>query len=1170
MNFPNSPTLNQSYSSDGRTWKWDGTKWLLDASLATSSVVTYGISSEVASGGVNLRLTGSDASTDDVKFAAGSNISLARTDANTITVSASSASYDVGTVVSSYNTPTGGTWLESGKYYSKSTYPALASVLGDIPDIGEVPKTTKISGGSNLWQSLFIDNTAIRCYATNGSVTIMASGSSSGVLITSDGINWKSVPYFGLQSQSIRDVRYLNGNFIITTSSASAYSSDGYNWQVTPAATVSVAYGNGTYISNGGSSLLQKSTDLINFTRQLADSTQAVSSYNKILYENNTFFAMSSVAGKNVYSTNGGVSWSITGPALALTDVVYGNGVWVALNVVSITATVYWSSDLITWNTVASFPINVHSGSRIRFLNGVFYIGGYAGKMAYSTNGSTWTSVQVLSNGNFNGFNIYDIVWDGTTYVAGSQLGHYATSTNGTTWTQKRHASQIEFYNLAVSHNNIISAYYFTFSSGAFNDTQLIGGPVYSWITQGAATQFGSNAIAYNGTNTYILATTNAILRSSDGVNWTACSSNVLSIQNPAYARVKYVNNIFFVYGYEGGLSGADWLVYSSDNGVTWTNTTNVFTYSVTDITYGGGFYVVTGQGGNLYYSTNLISWTSVATGASRLYDVIWNGTAFIAGAFNNYIVKITPGTPWTSTTISLPSLTYTSGLFQANNVWFTWNPSNGASVIFYTSTDGGNTWTLRNMGVSATVNSIAWNGSVFCIVCSNGKIFTTADGATYQERSLLRTAPTLGWVRNIGTTFIVANYITSSIYISTDNGVTWKIYGGPVGNSQCTMFHSVGNKVFGYWQGTTAISNNGIDWTISNSSNNMTVSGGGENRMWKLNNKYFYPSQFRMYYSNDGVTWNFANTFPAANSLSSFVRFAYNGSIWLAVIRTQNSEYPIVIMKSIDGITWTQLHNPVTDLLLNATVNISTMTVNLTAANGEFLLSLGAQNFTINQFNFLYASTDGVTWTARTVPIGLPIGDFDSNGTTVVASIIGSSGNFNSNAVFKTTNNGVSWQGVSLGNMGSFLVAPRVDYISNGTWIIGKFKSTDLVNWTIFSKEANTSFAAAGDYIIGITSDSNLGYNTTPVLHSKNSMNSLVDLVIPGSGGVVKTYSPTSKELFVNANNDILMAIYGQSAGINNNNFIELPLYSYNTTTTFWIPPTYTNGKKDYIYAGA
>jgi len=56
----------------------------------TDTNTTYGISAETAvGGGVNFRLTGSDAATDDVKFvAASANLTITRTDANTITFDA--------------------------------------------------------------------------------------------------------------------------------------------------------------------------------------------------------------------------------------------------------------------------------------------------------------------------------------------------------------------------------------------------------------------------------------------------------------------------------------------------------------------------------------------------------------------------------------------------------------------------------------------------------------------------------------------------------------------------------------------------------------------------------------------------------------------------------------------------------------------------------------------------------------------------------------------------------------------------------------------------------------------------------------------------------------------------------------------------------------------------
>lgn len=60
-------------------------------STATETVVdtntTYSISAETATGGANLRLTDSGAGTDDVKFAGGTDITVTRTDANTITIS---------------------------------------------------------------------------------------------------------------------------------------------------------------------------------------------------------------------------------------------------------------------------------------------------------------------------------------------------------------------------------------------------------------------------------------------------------------------------------------------------------------------------------------------------------------------------------------------------------------------------------------------------------------------------------------------------------------------------------------------------------------------------------------------------------------------------------------------------------------------------------------------------------------------------------------------------------------------------------------------------------------------------------------------------------------------------------------------------------------------------
>ena len=74
--------------SNGQVLAYESSSSLWRPTTLTDNNTTYSISAETATGGVNLRLTGSDSSTDNVKLAAGSNITLTRTDADTITIAA--------------------------------------------------------------------------------------------------------------------------------------------------------------------------------------------------------------------------------------------------------------------------------------------------------------------------------------------------------------------------------------------------------------------------------------------------------------------------------------------------------------------------------------------------------------------------------------------------------------------------------------------------------------------------------------------------------------------------------------------------------------------------------------------------------------------------------------------------------------------------------------------------------------------------------------------------------------------------------------------------------------------------------------------------------------------------------------------------------------------------
>jgi hypothetical protein len=52
------------------------------------------VSAETVAGGANIRLSGTDDTTDDVKIASGTNVTVTRTNADTITISAESGIYN--------------------------------------------------------------------------------------------------------------------------------------------------------------------------------------------------------------------------------------------------------------------------------------------------------------------------------------------------------------------------------------------------------------------------------------------------------------------------------------------------------------------------------------------------------------------------------------------------------------------------------------------------------------------------------------------------------------------------------------------------------------------------------------------------------------------------------------------------------------------------------------------------------------------------------------------------------------------------------------------------------------------------------------------------------------------------------------------------------------------
>lgn len=98
----------QADGTTGQYLKTDGAGNLSWDDPDTDTNTTYNISAETGTGGVNLRLSGSDASTDDVLLQEGANITLTRTDANTITIESASGSGGISNLVEDTTPELGG------------------------------------------------------------------------------------------------------------------------------------------------------------------------------------------------------------------------------------------------------------------------------------------------------------------------------------------------------------------------------------------------------------------------------------------------------------------------------------------------------------------------------------------------------------------------------------------------------------------------------------------------------------------------------------------------------------------------------------------------------------------------------------------------------------------------------------------------------------------------------------------------------------------------------------------------------------------------------------------------------------------------------------------------------------------------------------------------------
>lgn len=246
--------------------------------------------------------------------------------------------------------------------------------------------------------------------------------------------------------------------------------------------------------------------------------------------------------------------------------------------------------------------------------------------------------------------------------------------------------------------------------------------------------------------------------------NW-----NNLSIDNSiAWLAVAAGNDLLVAVANSGSTRTAT----SNDNGITWVNQTDP-SNSWVSIAFGLGIFVAVGS--SIATSSNGVSWTSRhPIGVDGPYqNIVFGNGIFVAvrsfSSTNLYIATSVDGVTWVDRVAPFGG----SKIIFGNGIFIV-VISNSQVII---SLDNAQTWTVQTPPITVTDQlSITFGDNIFLLATFSGtpRFLKSADGVNWVSTS----APGSAVVTDItfgGRVFVGINTFTKKVYISYDDGHTWR-----------------------------------------------------------------------------------------------------------------------------------------------------------------------------------------------------------------------------------------------------------------------------------------------------------------------------------------------------------------------------------------------------------
>jgi photosystem II stability/assembly factor-like uncharacterized protein len=288
----------------------------------------------------------------------------------------------------------------------------------------------------------------------------------------------------------------------------------------------------------------------------------------------------------------------------------------------------------------------------------------------------------------------------------------------------------------------------------------------------------------------------------------------------------------------------------------------------------GNNLFAYVSNGGVYHSGNNGMNWAPTNAGlpANTMVNTFFfnNGTWF-AAADNGLFISNNNGTNWNASDSGLPKQVTTMALIADGSSLFMSTYSNG----IYLSTDNGLSWVAKNSGLPVNSNKVI---EPYALATNDGNLFT---GFSFTNDSSVYTSTNNGnnWViADSGLTGSVSSFAVSGgnliagtyrgdIFLSSNNGKNWKVVntGFPSDievNSMVVngsnLFAGLGTATTNGTNGGVYISNdNGLSWKAAGLTN-ITVN------CLAYGNGYLYAAtdNYGIFVSmNNGVTWTAINT---------------------------------------------------------------------------------------------------------------------------------------------------------------------------------------------------------------------------------------------------------------------------------------------------------------------